>query len=169
MPKPSPAAHPSYFQKYIDEVVEEDLTVAFQKQFSNIRDFLHSITEEKSNYAYAPGKWTIKELLQHMIDTERVFAYRSLCFARNDKAALPGFDENEYAANSNANNRSWKDLADEFLVVRKSTELLFNSFTEEVLNTSGIANANPATVNSMGFTAIGHVYHHLKVLKERYL
>ena len=169
MPKPSPTAHPTYFQKYIDQVAEEDLTIAFQKQFSILRDFLHTITEEKSNYAYAPGKWTIKELLQHMIDTERVFAYRSLCFARKEQADLPGFDENQYAANSNANQRTWKDLADEFLVVRKATELLFNSFTDEALNNSGNANNNPATVTSMGFTTIGHVYHHINILKERYL
>ncbi len=169
MSKPSSSSHPVYFQKYIDQVPEEDLTVAFQKQFSIIRDFLHSISEEKSNYAYAPDKWTIKELLQHITDTERIFAYRSLCFARKEQASLPGFDENNYAANSNANHRTWKDLADEFLLVRKSTELLFGSFTAETLNNSGTANNNAASVNSMGFTAIGHVYHHINILKERYL
>ena len=169
MPKPSATSHSAYFQKYIDLVPEEDLTTAFQKQYPILSEFLHSINEDKSAFAYAPGKWTIKELLQHMTDTERIFAYRSLCFARKEKNSLPGFDENDYAAASNANERTWKELADEFLFVRKSTEILFNSFTEAALSNSGTANNNPATAASMGFTAIGHVYHHINVLKERYL
>ena len=169
MPKPSPANYPSYFQRYISLVPEEDLQTAFKNQLPIISGFLQSITEEKSNHTYAPGKWTIKELLQHMTDTERIFAYRSLCFARKEQASLPGFDENEYAANSNANIRSWKDLTDEFLLVRKTTEILFSSFTEAALLNSGTANNNPATAASMGFTAIGHVYHHKKILEERYL
>ncbi len=161
--------HPPYFQKYIDLVPEEDLTTAFRQQSLAVTIFLYAINEEKSGYAYAPGKWTIKELMQHLIDTERIFAYRALCFARKEQNSLPGFDENEYAANSNANERHWKDLADEFLLIRKSTELLFHSFTEEALNSTGIANNNPTSANSMGFTAIGHVYHHMNVLKEKYL
>jgi len=169
MAKPTPGTHPSYFQKYIDLVPEEDLHTAFKNQLPVITSFLHSINEEKSSHAYAPGKWTIKELLQHMIDTERVFAFRSLCFGRKDPNSLPGFDENAYAANSNANSRTWKDLAEEFLLVRKTTEVLFNSFTPEALNNSGTANNNPCTTLSMGFTAIGHVYHHKKIVEERYL
>lgn len=169
MAKPSPGTHPTYFDKYISLVPEEDLGAAFRQQSLVLTKFLYSINEEKSSHSYAPGKWTIKELVQHMIDTERIFAFRSLCFARKEAASLPGFDENTYAANSNANLRHWKDLADEFLLVRKSTEILFNSFTPEALLNSGIANNNPATALSMGFTAIGHVYHHMNVLKERYL
>jgi DinB superfamily len=169
MPKPSPTSHSAYFQKYIDQVPEEDLQAAFQKQSSIITDFLHSVTEEKSNYAYAPGKWTGKELLQHITDTERIFAYRGLCIARNEKNSLPGFDENDYAAASNASSRSWKDLAEEFLIVRKSTEALFNSFTPEILSHSGISNNNPMSVSSAGFIAVGHVYHHIKIFNERYL
>ncbi len=169
MSKPSPTSHSVYFQKYIDEVPEENLQAAFQKQSSIITEFLHSITEEKSGYAYAPGKWTGKELLQHITDTERIFAYRGLCIARNEKNSLPGFDENDYAAASNANNRSWKDLAEEFLIVRKSTEALFNSFATEILGRSGISNNNPMSVSSTGFITIGHVYHHIKIFNERYL
>ncbi|MGC4104652.1 DinB family protein [Ferruginibacter sp.] len=169
MPKPLSTAHPSYFDRYISLVPEDDLAVAFNNQLPLITALLKSIDEEKSNYAYAEGKWTIKELLQHMTDTERIFAYRSLCFARGDKASLPGFDENEYAANSNAGTRSWNDLVEEFLLVRKTTEILFNSFTNEALNTSGIANNNPTSALSMGFTVVGHVYHHSRILKERYL
>ena len=169
MPKPSPTTYPAYFKRYIDLVPEEDLGTAFRQQSLAVTKFLYTINEEKSSHSYAPGKWTIKEIMQHLIDAERIFAYRALCFARKEQASLPSFEENDYAANSNANLRHWKDLADEFLLVRKSTEILFNSFTEEALNSMGIANNNPTSTNSMGFTAIGHVYHHMNVLKERYL
>lgn len=169
MSKPSATSHPAYFQKYIDLVPEEDLTAAFQKQYAVITSFLSDITEDQSNHTYAPGKWTIKELMQHITDTERIFAYRSLCFARNEKASLPGFDENEYAAASNAENRTWKNIVEEFLLVRKSTEILFNSFTDAALQNEGVANNNNVTAMSMGFTSIGHVYHHINVLKEKYL
>ncbi len=169
MVKPTEGTYNPYFKKYIDQVPEENIAIAFKNQLPVLTTFLHSITEEKSNFAYAPGKWTIKELLQHMIDTERIFAFRSLCFARKDPNPLPGFEEDDYAANSNANNRTWKDLAEEFLLVRKTTEMLFNSFTAEALLQSGTASNNPATALSMGFTAIGHVYHHKKIVEERYL
>lgn len=169
MAKPLKGSHPSYFDRYINLVPEEDLQTAFKNQLPVITAFFNSITEEKSMHAYAPGKWTIKELMQHMTDTERIFSYRSLCFARKEAQSLPGFDEDTYAANSNANARSWADLVKEFLLVRQTTEILFAGFTEEALNNSGKANNNPCTALSMGFTAIGHVYHHKTILEERYL
>lgn len=169
MPKPLPGTHNPYFSRYIDQVAEDDLQTAFKNQLPVITTFLNSISEEKSLHSYAPGKWTIKELLLHMTDTERIFAYRSLCFARKEQQSLPSFDEDTYAANSNANARSWADLVNEFLLVRQTTEILFSSFTEEALLSGGIANNNPANALSMGFTAIGHVYHHKKILEERYL
>lgn len=169
MSKTALGPHPTYFDRYISLVAEDDLQTAFKNQLPVITDLLNSISEEKSMYAYAPGKWTIKELLQHMTDTERIFAYRSLCFARKEAQSLPGFDEDLYAASSNANSRSWASLVSEFLMVRQSTEVLFGSFTEAALLHTGTANNNPATAISMGFTAIGHVYHHKKIMEERYL
>lgn len=169
MPKPSPSTYLSYFQRYVDQVPEEDLMTAFNNQAAGVEDFLSSISEEKSTYAYAEGKWTIKELLQHIIDTERIFNYRALCFARGEQAGLPGFEENDYAANSYANNRKWNDLVQEFLALRKDTEMMYGSFNEAVMDNSGKANSNPVTVASLGFTTVGHYYHHQKVLKERYL
>ena len=169
MPKPLPNTYPAYFKNYVDQVPDEELFTGFQNQSAVIKQFLGSITEEQSTYAYDTGKWTIKEVLQHMIDTERIFNYRALCFARKETLSLPGFDENLYAANSNANSRSWKELVDEFAAVRSSTEFLFKSFTEEALATSGISNNNPATVISFGFITLGHFYHHKNVLQERYL
>ena len=169
MPKPSTNSYAPYFQRYIDQVPETDLNAAFQNQAARLNDFLNTITEDKSAYAYAEGKWTIKELLQHIIDAERIFAYRALCFARGEKISLPGFDENEYAANSNGNGRTWKGLVEEFLAVRKSTELLFESFSEEALNNPGLSSNNTTTAASLGFITVGHYYHHKKILEERYI
>ena len=169
MPKPLLASYPVYFQKYVSQVPEEDLLTAFQNQLPIIKEFLSKINEEKSAYAYAEGKWTLKEVLQHIIDTERIFNYRALCISRKETTSLPGFDENDYAANSNGNARKWQDMVEEFLTVRKGTEIMFTSFTAEMLETSGLSNNNPATVNSIGFTTLGHFYHHKKVMEERYL
>ncbi|MFM6924803.1 MAG: DinB family protein [Ferruginibacter sp.] len=169
MPKPSPTTYPAYFKNYVDQVPDEDLLTGFQNQSAVIKQFLGSITEEQSNYAYDTGKWTIKEVLQHIIDAERIFNYRALCFARKETTSLPGFDENTYAAHSNANSRSWQDLVDEFTAVRNSTEFLYKSFTEEALASSGISNNNPSTALSFGFITLGHFYHHKNVLQERYL
>jgi uncharacterized damage-inducible protein DinB len=169
MPKPFLGAHPVYFDRYINLVEEDDLPAAFKNQLPIISTLLNSISEEKSMHAYAPGKWTIKELLLHITDTERIFAFRSLCFARGEKQSIPGFDEDTYTANSNANARGWADLVNEFLLVRQTTEILFGSLTTEALLNEGTANNNPATALSFGFTAVGHVYHHKKILEERYL
>jgi hypothetical protein len=169
MPKPSPNSYPAYFKNYVDQVPEEDLSTGFKNQLPIIKEFLNGITEEKSTYAYEPGKWTLKELLQHMIDTERIFNYRALAIARKETVSLPGFDENTYAANSNANARSWQQLVEEMLAVRKATQYLFESFTEEALANSGLSNNNPATVTSLGFITLGHFYHHKRVMEERYL
>ena len=169
MPKPSQTTYPAYFKNYVDQVPDEDLLTGFENQSAVLKEFLNSITEEKSNYAYDTGKWTIKEVLQHMIDTERIFNYRALAIARKETVSLPGFDENLYAQNSNANLRTWQNLVEEFLAVRSSTEFLYKSFTEEALAASGISNNNPVTVISLGFITLGHFYHHKKVLQERYV
>jgi hypothetical protein len=169
MPKPSIETYPIYFQKYVALVPEDDLITGFENQLPLLKQFLSTITEEKSAYAYAAGKWTLKEVLQHLIDTERIFNYRALCFSRKETVSLPGFEENDYAANSNANARTWQDMVEEFISVRNSTEMLYKSFSAEMLENTGKSNNNPATVNSLGFTTLGHFYHHKKVMEERYL
>jgi hypothetical protein len=169
MPKPNLGPHPAYFDRYINLVQEDDLQTAFINQLPIIKQIFAKVTEEKSFHAYAPDKWTIKEMLQHIIDTERIFAYRSLAFARGESQSLPGFDENTYAANSHANARPWSDLCSEFLLVRETTEILFKSFTQEALLNVGTASNNPATALSFGFTAVGHVIHHKNILEQRYL
>mgnify|MGYP003556812899 FL=1 len=169
MSKPIEGTFPPPFATYINKVNEDVLADAFKNQQELIASFFDSIPSNKWDYAYAEGKWTMKEMLQHIIDTERIFAYRSLCIARKEKQSLPGFDENEYADNSNAGNRSWQNLVEELKLVRRTTEILFESFSEDILHQSGISNNNPVTVNALGFITVGHINHHVGIIKERYL
>lgn len=140
-----------------------------RKQTRSFEGFLNGIPKSKRNYRYAEGKWTVKEVLQHIIDAERIFAYRALCFARKDATPLPGFEENDYAANSKADQRKWKDIVKEFEAVRRSTETLFGSFDDEQLDTAGTSSGKSNYVMAIGFIIAGHANHHIKVTKERYL
>lgn len=168
-PASSQGSYPSNMAGYIGEAGDEDLHTTLHTQADKAKQLFNSITEEKSFYKYAEGKWTIKELLQHIIDAERVFAYRALAFARKDGNTLPSFDENEYSDNSNANDRDWQDLINEFNLVRQSTEYLFNSFSEESLQQIGKASNYTISTSLLGFVIAGHLNHHLKIIKERYL
>jgi hypothetical protein len=169
MPRPDLSKVPSFYHGYINKVAENDLPAAFTNQSKALFPFLESIPAAKHNYAYAAGKWTIKELIQHIIDAERVFTYRALTFSRKDETKLPGFDENAWAPESNAVSRNWKDMIEEFKAVRKATEYLFGSFNEGQLNATGIANNNSIYVMGIGFICVGHCTHHISILKERYL
>jgi uncharacterized damage-inducible protein DinB len=132
-------------------------------------EVVHSITEAKADYHYADGKWSIRELLCHVIDAERIFAYRALRFARNDRTPLAGFEENDYAPQANASGRSLNKIAQEMAHVRTATIDLFESFTPDMLARKGIASNNELSVVGMGFIIAGHETHHRKVLVERYL
>jgi hypothetical protein len=169
MPRPDLSRVPSFYHNYLNEVKGDDLMTALKNNTVSFLSFLKSIPPEKQNYRYAEGKWTVKEVVQHVIDTERVFSYRSLCFARKDTTPLPGFDENIFAANSKTENRNWNDLTEEFAAVRKATEILFASFDQEQLESEGISNNNSNYVLGWGFICAGHCNHHQKVIKERYL
>ena len=164
-----PAVYKNYFENYTSLVSEKEILSAFNGQSQTFNDFLNSITEEKSDYAYAESKWTLKEMLQHMIDTERIFAFRALAIARKETVTLPGFDENLYVANSSANRRTWAELVQEMKIVRESTIILIKSFTEEMLNTSGNFSAATASVNTLGNIIVGHFYHHVNIANTRYL
>jgi hypothetical protein len=168
MPRPSATEYNSFFQTYLNYTSGKDYNILVQQYHERITESWAAIPAEKVNYAYAEGKWTIKQMLQHVIDTERIFAYRALAIARKEPASLLGFDENEYAKNGTAAHRNWKDMLIEWRVVRQSTNLLFASFTEEQLKLTGTANGNPISVNAIGFILFGHALHHLHILKERY-
>jgi uncharacterized damage-inducible protein DinB len=163
-----PTTNNSYFERYTSLIKEDNINEAFQHQDATLQAFCDSISEEKSMYAYAEGKWTLKEMLQHMIDTERIFTYRALAIARKETATLPGFDENNYTDNSNANARTWASLVEEMKDVRKATVHLFTSFTETMLNSIGKFSSAEGSANTLGFICVGHVYHHIKIVKERY-
>jgi hypothetical protein len=169
MPKPDLNRVPSFYHAYINMVKEDELSKAFESHPVSLYKAIKGLSEEKWNYRYAENKWTIKELVQHIIDGERIFAYRALCFARKDATPLPGFDENLYAESSNANNREPTSLLEELQVVQKSSALLFRTFDEDQLEAKGVANNNPIYVRAIGFIIIGHALHHLKILEERYL
>jgi hypothetical protein len=169
MPRPLITDYATYYAPYIALVQENDVLSAIAGQQEMLASFLKSVPENKWDYAYAPGKWSIKEILQHLIDGERIFTYRALRFARKDETSLPGFDENIYAPASEAGRRKPAELMEEMLTIRKATELLFKSFTPEMLERSGIASNQPVTVNALGFITIGHCYHHFAIVRERYL
>jgi hypothetical protein len=160
---------PASFEVYVREAGDDSLMPALKKSTRQFRKLLKKIPAKKIDYAYADGKWTIREVLQHVIDAERVFAYRALWFARKDPSPLPGFDENSWAANSKAATKDWDDLVDEFKSVRASTEYLFSSLDEEQLKNTGISNGNAINVAALGFVCAGHLMHHDQIIRERYL
>jgi hypothetical protein len=159
---------PVYFDRYINLVDDVELGVAMQQSLAAISDFPLDKWAALGDRVYAPGKWTIKDMLQHIIDTERIFAYRALRFARNDKTTLPGFEEDHFANAAGANNRPMADLLAELQTLRLSTLQLFGSFTDEMLLRTGAAFKSDISVLAIGFTMVGHQLHHLNVLEERY-
>jgi Protein of unknown function (DUF664). len=169
MVKKYEVAVPDFFKTYINAIEENDLQEAIANNTRRFRKLLKKIPRKKIDYAYAEGKWTIKELLQHIIDAERVFVYRALTFGRRDTAQLPGFDENAWAVTAKASNRKWKDLVEEFRALRAANELFFASLDEEQLLQSGSANNSIISVAGLGFVSAGHVAHHMRIIRERYL
>lgn len=165
-----PNEYAPFYANYVAQVSDE-YTLIEELEISLHRyiKFVQNIPMDKFDYSYAEGKWTIKDIIQHTIDAERIFAYRALCFARNDKTQLPGYEEDDYANEANGNKRSIMELLTEFTAVRHATLLLFKSFSEEQLPRIGYANNNPMSVRALGFVIIGHQNHHQKVFEERYL
>jgi hypothetical protein len=155
--------------RYISLVKHHDLQEALQRSTKSFQELFRQITTDKTEYAYAEGKWTLKQMLQHLVDAERVFALRAVWFARQDPSPLPGFDEHLWGMNANVSSRSWDGLFDEFVTLRQATEMMFASFGEKELNSTGIANNQPITVAAIGYIAAGHLMHHLSIVKERYL
>eukprot|EP01137_Pigoraptor_chileana_P007833 Opistho-2@3622 len=165
-----PTEFAGFYASYIHQVATEyTLIEELEISVHRLIKFVQDIPMDKFDYRYAEGKWTIKDILQHIIDAERIFAYRALRFARNDKTELPGFEENSYADQANGNKRSIQVLLTELAVVRQSTLSLFKSFSQEELLRSGIASNNPMSVRALGFVIIGHQNHHQRIFKERYL
>jgi uncharacterized damage-inducible protein DinB len=160
---------PDFYKKYVMHVQEANMIDALKSSGSITSGLVLSIPEELGAYRYAPEKWSIKELICHMMDAERIFAYRALRFSRNDETPLSGFEENDYAPQANAHARTLQQLAEEMTRLRVSTLDLFGSFTPEMLQRKGQANSNVISVVNLGYVIAGHETHHRVVLKERYL
>lgn len=169
MTKPFQSEYNSYYQKYIDALPEGDICNILEAQQFSISKLLSSISEEKSLYRYAEGKWSIKEVVGHIIDTERIFGYRVLRISRGDKQPLVSFDENDYIKNSDYNNIRFKFIAEEFLLVRKSNLIQFCHLSEDKWTKIGNAGGYDITVRALVYIIAGHAEHHIKVLKNKYL
>ncbi|AYZ13305.1 DinB family protein [Chryseobacterium arthrosphaerae] len=158
-----------YIQRYLDQIPSGNWLEQLKISGEKTAGIYANLTEEQSRFAYAEGKWTLKGLLLHLSDTERVFQYRILAFARGDKNNLPGFDENEYADQSFAEERSLESLLEEYKLVRKSSEILLENLRPSTLQNKGTANGHEISVETIGKLIVGHNYHHLNIIEERYL
>jgi len=158
-----------FYASYIQGLENVHLIEELEISLHEFIRFVQNIPMDKFDFRYDEGKWTIKEIIQHLIDTERIFSYRALRISRNDKTPLPGFEENDYVINTNANNRNLQDLLTEFSAVRHSSLLLFKSFSPEQLLRTGIASKAEVSVRAIGFITIGHQKHHQKIFEQRYL
>lgn len=169
MSRPDLSRVPEFYHGYINKAKGDDLMTALRNSTRELFNLLKSIPAEKHDYRYADGKWTIKEVLQHLLDGERVFTYRALRFARKDETPLPAFDENLFAQTAKADKRNWNDMVEEFAALRRSTEVMFASFDNEQLESTGVASEKSIYVLGLGFIVAGHVNHHCDIIKERYL
>lgn len=167
--RPQPGEHDPYYARYIDLVPDDDLGIAghLADQHHETIDALRK-AKAKGDFAYAPGKWTVKEVVGHVCDAERIFAYRALRIGRGDTTDLPGFDENTYVANSNFRSRTMDDLLEELWAVRAATLSLAKHLPESALGLRGSANGSPVTARALLYIIAGHERHHLAVLRERY-
>jgi uncharacterized damage-inducible protein DinB len=159
----------SFYAPYLNALGAVHLIEELEISLHDFIRFVQNIPMDKFDYRYAEGKWNIKEIIQHVIDTERIFAYRALRISRDDQTPLPGFDENYYVDHTEATKRSIQDLLTEFSAVRHANLYLFKSFSKEQLERMGIASNAAVSVRAIGFILIGHQKHHLKVFQERYL
>lgn len=166
--RPSPSDYSPFSETYVSLVETDDVRVMLKASLKTMEFFLQTIPFEKADYAYADGKWTVKEALQHCIDTEKVFAFRAMCFARGEQQHLPGFDQTEYAANVDVTKRSLESLQVEMLLARQASVILFEHLSDEDLQKKGVASDHPVTVLSLGYILIGHWRHHEILFKEKY-
>jgi len=166
--RPIPTSYPPFADTYISLVPEDDIRFVLQDSIASLEQFLDTIPEEKADYAYADDKWTVKQALQHTIDTERVFAYRAMCIARGESQPLPGFDQEIYALNVDVSCRTLESLKEEMSLMRVSTALLFEYLGEKDLLQQGTASNHIITPLSLGYMIAGHWRHHEKLFVERY-
>ena len=169
MTRPNSTEYAPYFEKYVSLVPEGEIVVTLGKQIESTLSLIRGLSEAQGDLRYAPGKWSVKEVIGHLIDTERIFAYHALRFARNDATPLSGFDENSYVANAGFSSRSLADLAEEFEHVRKSNIYMFKHLDGDSCLRRGAANDNEISVRALAYNIAGHELHHVGILRSRYL
>ena len=168
--KPKEGEYPPYAIMYINLLPDDGLVLKhLEENFRSTKEFILSLPKEKLSYRYAKDKWTIKDILVHIMDDERIYGYRALRFARNDKTELPGFEQDDYVPYAKANERSVENIFDEYATIRNATLSLFKSFCEEDLLRSGVANGHSVSVRALVYHLAGHELHHMKIIRERYL
>jgi uncharacterized damage-inducible protein DinB len=167
--KPALTEHAPEFSNYVALVGEGDIIQTLERQIENSLSLLRTIPSDKANFRYAPEKWSVKELLGHLIDSERIFSYRALRFARNDQTPLPGYEQNDYVRNADFDNRDLGEMAEEFATVRRATVQLFRPLNETEWMRRGKANENDVSVRALAYIIAGHELHHMEVLRTRYL
>jgi len=169
MLKPETSEYNPYYEKYISLIEEGELLNALERQPSELRSLLNGLDEEKGKYAYADGKWSIKEVLSHLIDGERIFSYRVLRISRGDETPIEGFEQDGYIENSHANERSFEDLLEELSLQRNANLLMLKNLRDDGWKRLGTASQSPVSVRALGFIMAGHVRHHINILKAQYL
>lgn len=162
--------YPNYAEMYL-KLVKKDgsLLEQLKSSLEKTKTLVYNLSQEKLNYRYAKKKWSIKEVLVHIIDDERIYGYRALSFARNDKTNLPGFEQDDYNLNSDTSERTIENIMEEYEALRLSTIALFNGLSDKSLKRIGIANGNPASARALGYHILGHELHHIKVIEHLYL
>ena len=166
--RPDPSEYADPYAGYVAAVPDGDVLATLEREGLRALSFLRAVPAARADHAYAPGKWTVREVVAHVSDAERVFAYRALAFGRGDGGPLPGFDQEAWLPGSRARERRWEDLLDEFRVVRGATIHLFRSFGAAAWGATGVASGFPVTVRALAWIAAGHELHHRRILTERY-
>jgi len=166
--RPDASEYAPYYHKYISRVPDGPITEILEQQIGSTAAFLRGLSEEQASSRPAPDKWSVKQIIGHLCDSERVFAYRALCFARGDRNALPSFEQDDYVREAGSDERSLAELVAEFELVRRSSIELFRSFKPDTLQRRGIASSNPVSVRGLMYITAGHEIHHYDLLKQRF-
>jgi uncharacterized damage-inducible protein DinB len=167
--RPGASEYAPYYEKYVTLVADGDVIETLRRQVGEINSLARDFDEERAGRSYEPGKWSVKELVGHMVDAERIFAYRALRVGRGDRTPLPGFEQDGYVSGGDFNRRALADIAAEFAAVREATLRLFESFTDEAWSRRGVASENEVSVRALAYITAGHAAHHFKILRERYV
>jgi hypothetical protein len=167
--RPQTGEYSSYYQRYIDLATEDDVVAALDAQSHETATFLGGISDQQASHRYEPDKWTIKQLVGHVVDSERIFAYRALCIGRGDTTALPGFEQEPYVMEAASDDRPMADLAEELAAVRRANVMMLRAFPDAAWSRAGTASGNAISVRALAFIILGHERHHLRIVRERYL